>query len=128
MSITEKKLEIATALLSGILTGQDLWPESHPQATAEADLNVGKAWLHAERLLLRAESEENVEATRTSTHDVKLEAERITAALSIIGSYGQIDGSHHQAWVIDQVARALLGDAYDAFIIGCGDWDTGIAP
>jgi hypothetical protein len=31
------------------------------------------------------------------------------AALTIINLYGQIDGEHHKQWVIDQVARILLG-------------------
>ena len=30
-------------------------------------------------------------------------------ALYFIGSYGQIDGSHHKLWVLDQVARILHG-------------------
>lgn len=30
-------------------------------------------------------------------------------ALYWIGSYGQIDGSHHKLWVLDQIARILNG-------------------
>ncbi len=30
-------------------------------------------------------------------------------AMHFIGEYGHIDGDHHKAWVLDQVARALLG-------------------
>lgn len=30
-------------------------------------------------------------------------------AMYWIGSYGQIDGSHHKLWVLDQVARILKG-------------------
>ena len=30
-------------------------------------------------------------------------------ALEFIGCYGQIDGEHHKAWVLDQVARILCG-------------------
>jgi len=30
-------------------------------------------------------------------------------ALIFIEQYGQIDGGHHKAWVLDQVARILLG-------------------
>jgi hypothetical protein len=30
-------------------------------------------------------------------------------ALTFIEAYGQIDGSHHKTWVLDQVARILLG-------------------
>lgn len=30
-------------------------------------------------------------------------------AMKFIERYGQIDGSHHKQWVLDQVARILLG-------------------
>ena len=30
-------------------------------------------------------------------------------ALMYIGTYGQVDGEHHQLWVLDQVARILKG-------------------
>jgi hypothetical protein len=30
-------------------------------------------------------------------------------AMYFIGRYGQIDGDHHKAWVLDQVARILKG-------------------
>ena len=30
-------------------------------------------------------------------------------AMYYIGRYGQIDGSHHKQWVLDRVARILLG-------------------
>jgi hypothetical protein len=30
-------------------------------------------------------------------------------AMYFIGSYGQFDGGHHKAWVLDQVARILKG-------------------
>lgn len=62
---------------------------------------------------------------------------RIVSALTIIFSYGQIDGDHHKAWVIDQVVRALLLNEYDEGIRDycCGEdgpdtysWDIGIAP
>jgi hypothetical protein len=50
----------------------------------------------------------------------------VTAALQIAARYGQIDGAHHKAWVIDQMVRALLGDQYAAWV--SDDWDEGIAP
>jgi hypothetical protein len=65
------------------------------------------------------------------------DAERIELALELISDYGQEDGAHHKAWVIDQVVRALTGDGYDAWITSyrAGEdgpetysWDTGIAP
>lgn len=32
----------------------------------------------------------------------------ILKALGIAAQYGQTDGAHHKAWVIDQIVRALL--------------------
>ncbi len=70
--------------------------------------------------------------------------EKINKALEIAFEYGQIDGSHYKAWVIDQIVRILLGDEYKNKIkeymfegkdeieaLQTGDyydWDTGIAP
>lgn len=57
--------------------------------------------------------------------------------LNIIERYGGIDGDHHKTWVIDQVARALLGNNYEAWVkeMKAGedgadtyDWDEGIPP
>jgi hypothetical protein len=64
------------------------------------------------------------------------DAERIELALRLIGSYGQSDGAHHKAWIIDQVTRFLAED-YNAFIAEYRagedgpetyEWDTGTAP
>lgn len=58
-------------------------------------------------------------------------------ALELAMRYGQIDGDHHKAWVIDQMVRALAGDNYDAVIVEYCDgtdgpmtyeWNVGIAP
>ncbi len=75
--------------------------------------------------------------------------DKITEAINVAYTYGQVDGSHHKAWVIDQMVRALLGDAYDEWIYAYKktdddgnltdpedededediyDWDEGIAP
>ena len=62
--------------------------------------------------------------------------ERIEKALGFAWSYGQIEGSHHRLWVIDQMVRALLGEEYikwvEAYETPDGEdyweWDTGIAP
>ena len=65
---------------------------------------------------------------------------RIEAALRLIYSHGQTDGSHHQLWVNDQILRALMGSEEDyndwvADYEGDPDdennhytWDEGIAP
>lgn len=61
----------------------------------------------------------------------------VEGALEIIRRYGGIDGGHHKAWVIDQVARKLLHDDYPAFVADAKsgpdgpetyNWDEGTAP
>ena len=62
---------------------------------------------------------------------------RIADAMTVISNYGGIDGGHHKQWVIDQVARKLLGQNYSDWVVDmCAgedgpntyEWDTGIAP
>jgi hypothetical protein len=43
-------------------------------------------------------------------------------ALEYIGKYGGIDGAHHKAWVLDQVARILHGTRVDIVL---AKWDDG---
>lgn len=56
----------------------------------------------------------------------------ISGALETASKYGQIDGDHHKAWVIDQMVQALTGERYDEWVSNYEDddyhWDTGIAP
>lgn len=65
--------------------------------------------------------------------------ERIERALNIAWRYGQIDGSYHKMWVIDQMVRALCENEseYREWVkryetpMGLNEyyeWDTGIAP
>ena len=58
-------------------------------------------------------------------------------ALDLIVRYGGIDGDHHKAWVLDQIARVLAGDDYDELVRGAKlgsdgpdtyEWNEGIAP
>ena len=66
---------------------------------------------------------------------------RIIKALDLAWQYGQIDGSHHRIWVIDQMVRALCGseEEYKKWVANYEEpesdepddyypWDTGIAP
>lgn len=62
---------------------------------------------------------------------------RVTDALDVLTRYGQTDGAHHKAWVIDQAVRALTGDGYVEHVRAATagrhgpdtyPWDTGIAP
>lgn len=59
-----------------------------------------------------------------------LPGDRIASALDIIEDNGLVEGAHHKQWVVDQVLRALTGDAYDSFVATCikGEWDEGVAP
>jgi len=63
--------------------------------------------------------------------------QKIETALKIAFRFGQIDGSHHKMWVINQMVRALTGDDYATWIAKYEEsddkddyyeWDTGIAP
>lgn len=54
-------------------------------------------------------------------------------ALAVALRYGQRDGDHHKAWVIDQMVRLLAGAAYGPLIRafeqgGEYEWDEGIVP
>jgi len=57
----------------------------------------------------------------------------VKGAINLILDFGQTDGAHHKAWVLDQVLRALTGVKYQQVIgkfcdNGEYDWDEGIAP
>lgn len=63
--------------------------------------------------------------------------DKINKAISIAIQYGQIDGSHHKEWVIDQMVQILAGDEYNEIIKDCCNgedgpatytWSQGIAP
>lgn len=63
--------------------------------------------------------------------------QRMIDALKIALDYGQIDGSHHKMWVIDQMVRTLTGDNYEEIVKQYCDgedgentyeWDCGVAP
>lgn len=62
-----------------------------------------------------------------------LEEPKVYKALQTLVYYGQVDGSHHKMWAIDQAVRMLLGERYDEFVKlyennGEYSWDVGIAP
>jgi hypothetical protein len=56
----------------------------------------------------------------------------IGQVLYLLCAFGQTDGAHHKAWVIDQIARELLGDDYGKWIASQKadglTWDKGVAP
>lgn len=84
------------------------------------------------------EDEAAHEPERTVAEITLIIRRRVTSdALAVARAYGQDDGAHHKAWVIDQMVRALTGSAYDEWIAAfrAGEdgpetysWDEGIAP
>ena len=62
--------------------------------------------------------------------------EKVALALETLVRYGQIDGEHRKAWVIDQAVRLLTGckgwvltPEYLAIVNMPGrGWDEGVAP
>lgn len=65
------------------------------------------------------------------------DSESIETALGIAENFGQDDGAHHKAWVIDQMIRALTRSSYEAWVAAYRngedgpdtyEWDEGIAP
>lgn len=72
-----------------------------------------------------------------SAEQIKDAVQRCDDALDIALRHGLTKESHHQAWVIDQMCRALLGVEYESWVakVRAGDdgpntydWDTGIVP
>ena len=65
------------------------------------------------------------------------DSKKIKHALNIAMNYGQIDGDHHKAWVIDQMVRRLTGKDYKKWVSeamagedgpATYSYETGIAP
>jgi hypothetical protein len=61
---------------------------------------------------------------------------RAAGVVALLFDYGQVEGAHHKAWVIDQALREATGSpgAYLASVRvweqtnpGC-EWDVGVAP
>jgi hypothetical protein len=54
--------------------------------------------------------------------------------IDLILDYGMTDGGHHKQWVLTEILKILMGDAYDAWLEDYNsdeeysDWDEGIAP
>ena len=57
------------------------------------------------------------------------EQSQIDLALDLARLYGPIEGSHHRAWVIDQMVHALTGENYDRWVKeNTYEWDVGTIP
>jgi len=59
--------------------------------------------------------------------------EQTRAVRHLLLAYGQIEGDHHRAWVIDQALRILAGARYEQVIAAYNNdgeysWGLGIAP
>lgn len=69
--------------------------------------------------------------------DSKDKKDRIEHALRIAAEFGQTDGAHHKAWVIDQMVYALTGSSkkytkwvknFESSEGGPYEWDKGTPP
>jgi len=43
--------------------------------------------------------------------------EKEQKVLDLIEQYGGIDGAHHKDWLLDQLARILTGEGYEAWVV-----------
>lgn len=86
---------------------------------------------------LRVDVEECSNWSNVSFCNVYHEDKRISDAIHIAIKYGMIDGSHHKAWVIDQMVRILSCDDYERIVTEAKagedgpdtySWNEGIAP
>lgn len=77
---------------------------------------------------------ENIETVLSMLKEKDADIKKV---LELIFQYGQIDGDHHKAWVIDQIVRILTGDKYKEWVKEytydeetgeCYSWNKGIAP
>ncbi len=59
-----------------------------------------------------------------ATHPVYSKYTPTDWAMYFLEHYGQIDGGHHKAWVLDQMARAIKGTPV---IVECALWSDGQA-
>ena len=82
-------------------------------------------------------SDDYMKWLETKVSDGRRAIEAMEKALELIFEYGQIDGAHHKAWVIDQVVRILCGKEYEKEIADYKngedgadtyEWNIGIAP
>ena len=87
------------------------------------------------RLIDEIDTENN--AIETVLNMLKEKDKQIEEVLNLIFEFGQIDGDHHKAWVIDQIVKILTKDKYDEWVRNyvydeeTGDtysWYKGIAP
>jgi hypothetical protein len=99
---------------------------------------------NAERLqeLLSQYSEKTAADPGKPLAENELKTDHVIESLRIIENYGQIDGDHHRAWCLDQVARHLLAHlgpnySYETWVedMKAGqfgpdtyEYDAGVAP
>lgn len=60
-----------------------------------------------------------------AANEIEVNHQRIKDALALAGN---IDGAHHKQYTIDQMVRALTGDAYDQWVADYEHCDTVACP
>lgn len=110
---------------------------SFPHDSTEGSILL-KAFTHEQKTVdaLIAAREKGGSERSERNNGASTEAD-VKTALAVAGAYGQDDGAHHKAWVIDQMVRLLTGPSYDNWIAAyrAGEdgpetysWDEGIPP
>ncbi len=62
------------------------------------------------------ELRDTIQAIRRGVDALRELSDEREAALEVMWRYGQIDGGHHKAWVIDQTVRKLTGERYEEWV------------
>lgn len=109
----------------------------------QAELHVQQAILYQalfKKELVVPKLEDDVDVCDAIEHGLLYDHnihKRVELAKEIMVRYGGIDGSHHKAWCLDQMFRALTGTSYtEAVATACDgedgpntyDWDEGCPP
>lgn len=136
-SDTKEKLEKVKTIL-------DQMVDNHPHKDCDARLDLSKfrvqlleQGINKELLrIMEMAFDDNVIYANSDTFEIQSvytessAQEKLNAINKILYRYSQIDGAHHKAWCIDQIARILHGDNYEQFVreFKYVEWDIGIAP
>ena len=103
----------------------------------EESVEYLKNCLNDEYNFKNATRKKDKEAIETLLTAYEKEKEKNNNVLGLIFEYGQTDGEHHKAWVIDQIVRIITENNYDKWVQHYEYdeetdedyfWDIGIAP
>lgn len=60
---------------------------------------------------------------------ITIDVDRIWVEITVfLMEGGKVQGSHHKAWYIDQIAQRMLTGGLYEIVSASDEWDKGIAP